>query len=74
MISLLDRIILVVCRLFPLITISISCHSLLACRFLLKDQLLAFWGSCCVLFVAFPCCFGDTDILDIVGEGEGRMI
>ena len=28
------------CNFFPFITLSISCHSLLACRFLLKDQLL----------------------------------
>ena len=31
-----------------------SCHSLLACKFLLKDQLLTLWGFPCVLFVVFP--------------------
>ena len=42
------------CRFFSFITLTMSCHSLLAWEFLLKDQLLSLWGSPCVLFVAFP--------------------
>ena len=40
------------CRLFSFITLSMSCHSLLAEAFLLKDQLLSLWESPCVI-----CCF-----------------
>ena len=39
-------------RLFSFITLSMSCHSLLAEAFLLKDQLLSLWESPCVI-----CCF-----------------
>ena len=42
------------CRLFSFITLSMSCHSLLAWRFLLIDQLLSLWESLCVLFVVYP--------------------
>ena len=35
-------------------SLSMSCHSLLAEEFLLKDQLLSLWESPCVLFVVFP--------------------
>ena len=41
------------CSLFSFITLSMSCHSLLAWRVLLKDQLLSLWESPCV-FVVFP--------------------
>ena len=39
------------CRFFPFSTLNISCHSLLACRVLLKDQLLSLWGFPCMLLV-----------------------
>jgi len=42
------------CSFFSFITLNMSCHSLLAWEFLLKDQLLSLWGFPCVLFVAFP--------------------
>ena len=42
------------CRLFSFITLSMSCHSLVAGRVLLKDQLLALWEFPSVLFVVFP--------------------
>ena len=40
------------CRFFPFNTLNISCHSLLACRVLLKDQLLSVWGFPCMLLVS----------------------
>ena len=42
------------CRFFLFCTLNISCHSLLACRVLLKDQLLSIWGFPCMLLVASP--------------------
>ena len=42
------------CRFFSFITLSMSCHSLWPEEFLLKDQLLSFWGFPCGLFVVFP--------------------
>ena len=39
------------CRFVPFSTLNISCHSLLACRVLLKDQLLSLWGFPCMLLV-----------------------
>jgi len=40
------------CRVFHFSTLNISCHSLLACRVLLKDQLWSKWGFPCMLLVA----------------------
>ena len=51
--SLLGTVIWVV-GFFCFITLSMSCHSLLAWRVLLKDQLLSLCGSPCELFVVFP--------------------
>ena len=42
------------CRLFPFTALNISYHSLLACRFLLKGQLLSIWGLPCMLLLASP--------------------
>ena len=39
------------CRFVPFSTLNISCHSLLACGVLLKDQLLSLWGFPCMLLV-----------------------
>ena len=42
------------CRLFSFIILNMSCHSLLAWRVSIKDQLLLLWEFPCVLFVVFP--------------------
>ena len=49
------------CRFFPFSALHISCHSLLALEFLLKDHLLSTWSFPCMLLVCYllllPCCF-----------------
>ena len=42
------------CKSFPFSTLNMSCHSLLAAEFLLKDQLLSVEGFPCMLLVASP--------------------
>ena len=49
----MNKIILVVVF-SPFITLHISCHSFLACTVSVEVQLLALWGSSCMLFVDFP--------------------
>ena len=41
------------CRFLPFITLNVSCHSLLACRISVKNQLITLWGI--PLYVI--CCF-----------------
>ena len=38
------------CRFFSFITLSISCHCLLAAEFLMKNQLITLWGFLCMFF------------------------
>ena len=45
------------CRFFSFITLGISFHSLLACSFPLKNQLITLWGFFICYFLFFPCCF-----------------
>ena len=42
------------CRCFPFSTLNISCHSILAYRVWLKDQLLRLWGFPCMILVTLP--------------------
>ena len=42
------------CRLLSFISLSMSCHSLLARRVSIERSALSLWGSPCGLFVAFP--------------------
>ena len=42
------------CRLLSFITLSMSCHSLLAWRVSIERSALILWESPCVLFVVFP--------------------
>ena len=42
------------CRFFSILTLNMSCPSLLTCRVSLRNQLIAWWEFLCMLFVAFP--------------------
>ena len=60
-------------RFFPFSTLNMSCHSLLAAEFLLKDQLLSVWSFPFMLLVASPLLLFNTLSLCLVFVNLIRM-